>query len=92
MIIKSNLKDPLFQIPGGNDNDAAAAFNIAALAAITHVNKFCGRFFNLQSAMAASSTVCSKFFFLLTRGLFRNLNPRVPLHVISKFYKCQATH
>ena len=41
------LKDALFQIPGGNTQGDAAAFNIAALAVITHVNKFCGRFLNL---------------------------------------------
>ena len=57
------LKDALFQIPGGNDAAAAAAFNIAALAAITHVNKFCGRFLNLQAAQTVSSTVCSKLFY-----------------------------
>ena len=56
------LKDALFQIPGGNTQANAAALNINALAAITHVTKFCGRFLNLQTGIALSATVCSKLF------------------------------
>merc|ERR1712223_1148694 len=37
------------EIPGGNTQANAAALNINALAAITHVTKFCGRFLNLQT-------------------------------------------
>ena len=56
------LENALFQIPGGNTKDNAAELNIVALAAITHVNKFCGRFFNLKTAQPMSGTVCSKLF------------------------------
>jgi len=47
------------EIPGGNTQANAAALNINALAAITHVTKFCGRFLNLQTGIALSATVCT---------------------------------
>jgi len=47
------------EIPGGNTQANAAALNIAALAAITHVTKFCGRFFNLARITVGSTTVCT---------------------------------
>merc|ERR1711899_585772 len=47
------------EIPGGNTQANAAALNINALAAITHVSKFCGRFLNLQTGIALSATVCT---------------------------------
>ena len=68
------LKDAIFQIPGGNTQANAAALNIAALAAITHVTKFCGRFLNLSTGIALSATVCSK--------LFSDFNPNPKLNIL----------
>ena len=68
------LKDAIFQIPGGNTQANAAALNIAALAAITHVTKFCGRFFNLARITVGSTTVCSK--------LFSDFNPNPKLDIL----------
>ena len=68
------LRDALFQIPGGNTQANAAALNVAALAAITHVTKFCGRFLNLSTGIALSATVCSK--------LFSDFNPNLKLDIL----------